>query len=140
MQTHPNSVLNIVPDDSVKEIHHLDFGDIIFLDQTIITELYEGITYGWEQASQVIVLAEKSYGQDFYVNYISNRLHDYSVVAQDWSKFFKQNRQLRSFCIVTHSKTGTTNIAVERIFYKEGNIMHFTDLSEALKFTGNLKN
>lgn len=140
MQTHPNSVVNIIPNESIMEIHHLDFGDIIFLDKTIITELSEGITYGWEQGSQVIALAEKCFGKDFYVNYISNRLHDYSVVAQDWSKFFEQNRQLRSFCIVTPSKTGTTNIAVERIFYKQGNIMHFTDLSEALRFTGNIRN
>ena len=138
MTIHPNSVLSLLPEKSVREIHQLDFGNIIFLDKTIVTELDEGIIYGWERGIKVIQLAEKYYGKDFYVNYMSNRIYDYSVVAQDWSKFFEQNRRLRSFCIVTHGKPGTTNIPIERLFYKEGKIMHFTDLSLALEYTGNL--
>ncbi|QYA26452.1 hypothetical protein G3I01_13395 [Gramella sp. MT6] len=138
MAFHPNSVVNSVPENAIKQIHHLDFGDIIFLDKTIVTELNEGIIYGWEKGSEVIALAEKYFGKDFYVNYMSNRINDYSVVAQDWIKFFEENRKLRSFCIVTHNNIGTTNIAIERLFYKEGKIMHFTDLKLALEYTGNL--
>ncbi|WP_166435168.1 hypothetical protein [Christiangramia sabulilitoris] len=135
---HPNSVLNIIPSKDVLQKHQLDFGDFIFLENTIVAELNEGITFGWELAKQVIALAEKVYGKDLHVNYISNRMYDYSVVAQDWLKFFNQNRKFRSFCIVTHGWTGTTNIKIERLFYKEGEIKHFTDLKEALAFTGNL--
>ncbi|MBT8296165.1 MAG: hypothetical protein KJP01_04285 [Gramella sp.] len=138
MSRHPNSVINFVNNEAILEIHHLDFGDVIFLDKTIVTELNEGINYGWEQATEVIALAEKFYGKDFYVNYMANRIHDYSVQAQDWLKFFENNRQLRSFCIVTHGKTGITNIAIERLFYKQGNIMHFKDIKLALEYTGNL--
>lgn len=138
MAHHPNSVINFLPRKSIKQIHHLDFGDIIFLDKTIVTELNEGITYGWEKGSQVIALAEDYFGKDFYVNYMSNRIYDYSVLAQDWIKFFEQNRRLRSFCIVTHNEIGTTNIAIERLFYKDGKIMHFKDLKQALEYTGNL--
>lgn len=140
MNIHPNSVINFLPPEYIKQIHQLDFGNIIFLDKTIVTEINEGVIYGWEYGSQVISLAEKYYGKDFYVNYMANRIHDYSVVAQDWSKFFEENRRLRSFCIVTHSMIGTTNIAIERLFYKEGKIMHFTDLKLALEYTGNLPN
>ena len=138
MDTHPNSVLNSVPKESIKEVHRLDFGDVIFLDKTIVTELNEGITYGWEKGSLVIKLAEKCFGKDFYVNYMANRIYDYSVIAQDWIKFFEENRKLRSFCIVTYGQTGQTNLAIERLFYKKGKIMHFTDLKLALQYTGNL--
>ena len=138
MNYHPNSVINHLPEEAIKEIHQLDFGNVIFLDKTIVTELNEGIVYGWEKGLKVIELAEKYYGKNFYVNYMANRIYDYSVIAQDWNKFFEQNRRLRSFCIVTHSRSGTTNIPIERLFYKEGKIMHFTDLHLALKYTGNL--
>ncbi len=138
MISHPNSVISFLPESSIREIHQLDFGNIIFLDKTIVTELDEGIVYNWEKGTQVINLAENYFGKDFYVNYMANRINEYSVVAQDWSKFFEENRKLRSFCIVTHSATGTTNIPIERLFYKEGKIMHFTDLELALKYTGNL--
>lgn len=138
MSYHPNSVINHLPDEAIKEVHHLDFGDIIFLDKTIVTEIKEGVTYGWEYGLEVIKLAEEFYGKNFYVNYLANRIYDYAVIAQDWNRFFEQNRQLRSFSIVTHGKTGTTNIAIERLFYKEGKIMHFTDLKTALEYTGNL--
>ena len=138
MDIHPNSVIRNVPKDSIKEIHRLEFGTVIFLEKTIVTELDEGITYGWEYGSQVIDLAEKCFGKNFYVNYMANRIYDYSVIAQDWLKFFEQNRSLRSFCIVTYGQTGKTNIVIERLFYKEGKIMHFTDLTLALQYTGNL--
>lgn len=138
MDFHPKSVINRVPKESIKEIHHLDFGDVIFLDKTIVTELNEGIIYGWEKGKLVIELAEKCFGRDFYVNYMANRIYDYSVIAQDWKKFFEDNRKLRSFCIVTYGQTGITNLAMERLFYKEGKIMHFTDLTLALQYTGNL--
>lgn len=138
MNFHKNSVINILPEDGVKEIHHLDFGNVFFLDRTIVTELKEGITYDWEKGKQIINLAEKFYGKNFYVNYMANRIHDYSVKAQDWTRFFEENRHLRSFSIVTHGHTGITNIAIERLFYKEGKIMHFTDLKLALQYTGNL--
>ena len=138
MSFHTDSVINLLPKDSILEIHHLDIGDIIFLNKTIVTELKEGVTYDWHGGLQVISLAEKFYGKNFYVNYIANRIHDYAVKAQDWTKFFQENRSLRTFCIVTYGKTGTTNIAIERLFYKEGKIMHFTDLKMALQYTGNL--
>lgn len=139
MGNHPNSIINLIPEEKLKEIHHLDFGTIFFLDNTVVTELNEAINYDWEKSAQVISLAEKFYGKDFYIHYIANRINDYSVVAQNWLKFFDQNRKLRSFSIVTYGITGTTNIAIERLFYKEGKIHHFTDLTEALKFTGNLQ-
>lgn len=138
MDIHPNSVINCVPEETIKEIHRLDFGDVIFLNKTIVTELNEGISYGWEKGSEVIKLAEKCFGKDFYVNYMANRIYDYSIIAQDWKKFFEQNRKLRSFCIVTYGQIGKTNLAIERLFYKEGKIMHFTNLELALQYTGNL--
>lgn len=139
MANHPKSIINLIPEENMKEIHHLDFGTIFFLDNTVVTELNEAINYDWEKSFQLITIAEKLYGKDFYVHYIANRINDYSVVAQDWLKFFDQGRKLKSFCIVTHGDTGTTNIAIERLFYKDDTIHHFTDLAEALKFTGDMQ-
>ncbi len=135
MYNHPHSVINFLPKNAIREIHKLDFGDIFFLENTIVTELHEGIIYGWEKAKEIIQLAENFFGKDFYVNYIANRIYDYSVIAPDLLKFFESKRRLRSFCIVSQS---TKSIALEQLFYKEGRIMHFTDLKLALDFTGDL--
>ncbi|MDR5590267.1 hypothetical protein [Christiangramia sp. SM2212] len=134
MAIHPNSIVNYVPQNSIKEIHHMEFGDIYFLRNTIIAEIAEGMVYGWESGKKVIELAEKFYGIDSRLNYMANRIHDYTVIAQDWTRFFSENKSLQNFCIVTHGNTGVTNIAIERIFYKDGEIQHFTNLIDALKF------
>ncbi len=138
MGTHPNSIINLLSIDEIKEIHHLNFGDIFFLKNTMVTELNDAIHFDWEKAILLIDLAEKFYGKELFMNYIANRIYDYSVVAQNWLKFFEQDRKLKSFSIVTYGQTGMTNIVMERLFYKKGKIQHFTNLTEALKFTGDL--
>lgn len=138
MSKHPKSIVNLIPERIFQEVHQLSFGDIYFLENTIVTELNEGINFGWEYGSEIIPLAEKHFGRQFFINYVSNRIYDYSVIAQDWRKFFDQNRKLKNFCIVTPGNTGVANIAIERVFYKDGQIINFTDLMEALKFTGNI--
>lgn len=132
-----NSVINIIPEKDIKQSHNLEFGNFYFLKNTIISEVKESVTYDWNKAQQIIKLAEEFFGPDFHVNYIANRINDYSVVAQDWIKFFKQNRKLKSFCIVTYSKVGRINLVMERFFYKPSHIHHFTNLQDALDFIQN---
>jgi len=98
LSKHPKSIVNLIPEKIFQEVHQLSFGDIYFLENTIVTEL----NFGWEYGSEIIPLAEKHFGRQFFINYFSNRIYDYSLIAQDWRKFFDQNRKLKNSASLLH--------------------------------------
>ena len=63
-------------------------------------------------------------GEKFYknkgsqVNYISNRVHDYSIKPQDWLAYLNKRDLFRVFAVVTYRKTAIYNLVIERFFYK----------------------
>lgn len=116
---------------NVKEVHHLSFGSYYFFDNYIISEIHDEVLFNWEKAQEVIQIAEKFYGSDYQPHYIANRIYDYSIVPNDWLKFFKTRYRLKSFLIVSSNKSSVVNFTFEKIFYK-GNIRKFHSLKEAI--------
>ncbi|MDX1544429.1 MAG: hypothetical protein R3214_10825 [Christiangramia sp.] len=129
------SVLEIVPRIQITKIHDLSFGKFFFLENIIISEVTEGISFDWSKGKQIIDLALQHYGQDSSVHYISNRIHDYSVRPQDWRKFGDFQKNLKTYSIITYGKIGYTNLIFEKIFFPSI-IYHFTELEKALEFVG----
>ncbi|MCM8570108.1 hypothetical protein NE848_12015 [Gramella jeungdoensis] len=127
------SVVDIVPYDQIKKIHSLDYGNFFFLENAIVAEVAEGITYDWSKGKKIIDLGLEFYGPFSSVHYISNRINDYSVRPQDWKKFSKYQKHLKTYTVVTYGKIGFTNLVFERIFFP-CNINHFHDLEKALDF------
>ena len=81
----------------------------------------------------IIELALDHYGSGSKISYISNRVHSYSIEAQDWLKFFKSRHTLRSFAVVTYSKSGLINVMMEKIFFKS-RIKTFENLYDATEW------
>ena len=96
--------------------HSFKFGDFYFFENFVVAEIAEGELFDWERAQMVIDLATDFYGADAKVNYISNRIYNYSIVPQDWIKFYKNRYQLKSFSVVTYSQSGLINMVFERMF------------------------
>lgn len=117
----------------LQDIYILDTGIFYFFENFIISEIKEGILFDWEMAQEVIQLAESYYGVDCKVAYISNRVHSYSLVPQDWLKFFKARNSISAFAVVSYSKHERSNILLERLFFKS-KIRKFFDLEEAVKW------
>jgi len=69
-------------------------GDYYFFNKFIVSEISTGVHFNWEIGKEIIELAYKHYGEDIRVAYISNRVNDYSVNAQDWLKFFNERHYL----------------------------------------------
>ncbi|TBW29199.1 hypothetical protein [Gramella sp. KN1008] len=126
------SVLDIVPYDQITKIHHLEFGNFYFLDNIIIAEVFEGVVYDWSKGRLVFALAAQHFGRS-PVHYISNRINDYSIRPQDWRSFYEHKQYLESYCIVTYTSSGYTNLLFEQLFYSS-QIYHFHDLENALTF------
>jgi len=117
----------------VEDVYILDSGIFYFCTNYIISEIKEGITFDWQTAVQVIDLAYAHYGQDAKISYISNRIHSYSLVPQDWLKFFSARHTLLSFAVVTYTKAGLMNVVLEKMFFKS-KIKRFENLYEATEW------
>ncbi|MEH6657207.1 hypothetical protein [Leeuwenhoekiella marinoflava] len=118
----------------IKEEHRFEFGVFYFFDEFIISEINEGETFEWNKASKVIKVGKQFYkNKNHKINYISNRINDYSIKPQDWITYLNKYNLLNIFAVVTHRKTAIHNLIIERLFYK-GDIFSFDSLLEAVNF------
>lgn len=117
----------------LEDVYILSSGVFYFFENFIISEINEGVHFNWEAAQDIIELALNHYGSGSKISYISNRVYSYSIEAQDWLKFFKKRHTLRSFAVVTYSKSGLINVMMEKIFFKS-KIKTFENLYDAAEW------
>ena len=87
----------------LEDVYILDTGTYYFFEDFIISEINEGLLFDWNMAQKLINLAENHYGKNNKVAYISNRVHSYSLVPQDWLKFFKARNSISAFAVVSYN-------------------------------------
>ena len=134
---HPDSVVNYVTKDSIKESHNFDFGDYYFFENFVVSELKNSITFDWHKAQDLINKALNYYGNDFsQLHLISNRYNNYSVVAQDWKKFLRLY-EIKTYCVVIYSRNAEINVVMEKLFFKTNQIHTFNHIKQALSFVLN---
>ncbi len=115
----------------LEDVYILDCGIFYFFENLIISEIKEGILFNWEVAKDVIEIAESHYGKGTKVAYISNRVHNYSLVPQDWLKYFKARDSISAFGVVSYSRQERSNILIEKLFFKS-KIRKFFSLEKAV--------
>lgn len=121
----------------LEEVHMLPYGSFFFFEGFIISEINEGVLFDWPKAKEVIDLAYAHYGPNPELVYISNRIHSYSVVPQDWLKFFSNKHPLIAMAVVARNKTSTINLMMEKLFFFS-KIKKFNDLNSAIAWAKNL--
>ena len=114
----------------LEDVYFLESGTFYFFKEFIISEIKEGVLFNWEMAQDIIDIALMHYGNKSEIAYISNRIHSYSLVPQDWLKFFEARHTLRAFAVVTYNKQGLFNVMMEKFFFKS-KIRKFSNLYEA---------
>ncbi|MEW2920731.1 hypothetical protein AB1A65_04630 [Muricauda sp. ANG21] len=119
---------------NIREIRESDFGVFYFFDGLVISEIKEGVVFNWSMAKKIINIAYEVIGKDKPIAYISNRIHDYSVIPTDWLKFYKNRHQLEFYSVVAYDKGGLSSIVLEKMFFKD-NIRQFSDLESAIKWS-----
>lgn len=120
-------------DYDLEDVYILQSGSFYFFKDFIVSEINEGINFNWETAQEVITLAENHYGVDNKIAYISNRHYSYSLVPQDWLKFFKARNSISAFAVVSYNEREKSNILIERLFFKS-KIRKFFNLGEAIEW------
>ena len=118
----------------IREIREYQFGTFYFFNGLVISEINEGITFGWDMAEKAISAAKEVFDEDMPIAYISNRVNDYHVVPTDWAKFFKNRNQLVFYSVVGTTKGNFASLVMERMFFKNS-IKKFNDLEKAIDWT-----
>ena len=94
----------------------------------------EGEVFDWSIAKKIIRVAYEVLGRDKPIAYISNRIHNYSVVPTDWLKFYKHRHQLEFYSIVAYNNSGLASVVLERMFFRN-KIRQFSNLEDAIKWS-----
>ncbi|WP_397362893.1 hypothetical protein [Olleya sp. R77988] len=123
----------------IKDVYVSDHGNFYFLDGIVISEINEGVTYTWEEASKAIDAAKEFYGNNVTVTYISNRVNKYSIKPSDWLKFYRNDNNLNGYAVVTNSENSWFNALMEKLF-SVAEIVRFEDLYEAIKWAKHKNN
>ena len=117
----------------IKEFNY-EFGKVFVFDQFVVSEINQGIDFEYNQAQSIIADVIGFFGETkgLSINYVSNRIHSYSVMASDWIRFFKDGYLLNSYIVVSDKKR-FCNLAIEKLFFKHS-IKQFSELEAAINF------
>ncbi|AKA35064.1 hypothetical protein [Flagellimonas lutaonensis] len=119
---------------NIREIREFEFGVFYYFDGLVIGEMKEGVHMTWGMAKKAVKAAKEIYGQDLPIAYISNRIHNYTVVPSDWIKFYTHRHQLDFYAVVGTPKGSFTSIVLEKMFF-QNSIIQFTDIEEAIEWS-----
>lgn len=110
------------------------FGDFYIFEKFVISEIAEGVHFDWDKAQVLIKHTYEFFGsKDLQINYISNRIHSYSVNAQDWLKFYKARHTVARVAIVAYEEKGLLSVQLEKMFTKS-NYQTFNTLETAVQW------
>lgn len=117
----------------LEDVYILKIGTFYLFKDFLISEFNEGVTVDWESVQEILHIAESYYGQNASIAYISNRVHNYSLVPQDWLKFFKARKSINLMAVVSNNPRERSNILLEKMFFKN-RIKKFYSLDEAVEW------
>ena len=121
----------------LKELN-LPYGDFYFFDGFIVSEIFEGVNFTWEEAKPVIYEVTSFYESDGAdLIYISNRINKYSVKPLDWLNFASFSFKLLGYGVINYSEPGKLNSKLESMFVRS-KFKTFSSIVEALQWAAEL--
>jgi hypothetical protein len=118
---------------NIRQIREFEFGVFYYFEGLVISEMKEGVELKWYNAKQAVEASQDFFGKNAPITYISNRINNYSIVATDWVKFFKNRQQLANYAVVGQTQSSFASLVLERMFFKKS-IVQFQDLEEAIRW------
>ena len=118
----------------VKELNY-EYGNVYIFEGFVVSEINEEVLFSWENHAMEIVNDVTEFtgcrGEDLI--YISHRIHSYSVLPNDWLKFFKQSYTLKGYGVVGYTNGSLMNTMIENLFFSK-KIKRFTDINAAVQW------
>lgn len=116
---------------NIREVREFEFGVFYYFDGLVISEIKEGVIFGWEMAEKAIQAAHEVFGENKSISYISNRINTYYVTPTDWAKFYSNRHQLIRYVVVGKTHGSFASLVLERMFFKNS-IKQFSDIEKAI--------
>ncbi|MGB3152251.1 MAG: hypothetical protein WBB27_16465 [Maribacter sp.] len=120
--------------ENIREVREFEFGVFYYFDGLVISEIKEGVIFGWEMAEKAVMASREIFGKDKPIAYISNRINKYHVLPTDWAKFYKNRGQLSFYAVVGQTQGSFASLVLERIFFKNS-IRQFSDIEKAIQWS-----
>lgn len=105
-------------------------GNLYFFETFLVAEFREGVIINYDNFNEAELAIKKQYSNTDF-GFISNRIHSYSIVITDASKFNSVFSNLKAYATVTYSTFASKVFEMENHFFKF-NRKNFNDLSHAV--------
>lgn len=114
------------------------YGNFYFFKTFIVSELDEGIHFGWDKVSKLVEDIYNYYGENFKIVYISNRIHSYSIEPQTWINLRREGHDfVIASAIIVYDELNYNIAKLEKKFFGRGQKRCFS-LDEAIKWVNTL--
>jgi len=88
----------------LEDTYILQFGTFYFYETFIVSEIKEGVNLDLHMINTLIQLIDTHYGPKEKIGYISNRIHNYSIITSAWHKIFKMRCRFQGYAVVPSFK------------------------------------
>ena len=114
------------------------FGNFYLCHNFFISELHEGVHFGWEEVKLLMDKVIDFYGNNSKLVYISNRVNSYSSDPNSWEKTYKKYGVIVASAIVYYNDFTYKSASLEKLM-SEKSIKRCISLDEAILWVKTLK-
>ena len=114
------------------------FGNFYLCHTFFISELHEGVHFGWEEVKLLMNKIIDFYGNNSKLVYISNRVNSYSSDPNSWEKTYKKYGVIVASAIVYYNDFTCKSASLEKLL-SEKSIKRCISLDEAILWVKTLK-
>lgn len=111
----------------------LPFGNFYLTEKLVIGELNEGVHFDWKKGETLILEAIDFYGKQAKLVFVSNRINNYSIDPQNYSRLEEKYQLLAASAIVIYNPTTYMNASIEKQFTAK-TIKIASSLEEAIEW------
>lgn len=90
--------------------------DLYFFDDFVICQMHEGATYDSDSAYNAIFAISQFFPEDKEFDFVSNRVHDYSIKPVELKRFLGMFPTMRSYHVVFYDSPSRSHLKLESLF------------------------
>jgi hypothetical protein len=115
----------------LEDTYILQFGTFYFYETFVVAEIQDKVSFDKKMAQMVIELIDSHYEKGAQIGYITNKIHNYSIKASAWYKFFEIRYRLKGYAVVNNKKPNPIYCALRKLLYKSAKCEYNTILEAA---------
>lgn len=120
---------------SMEKVYSLNFGNLIFYDNYLISIINEGVEFKKEE-NDILLQISRDHFKGIPYGYISYRQYSYSVDPFVYKESSKEEN-MKVIAIVSSNESNQLSVEIEKMFFTK-ELQHFEKLEEAVNWIKNI--